>query len=246
MAKSNAAKSVKSVAGSKAIVAGANETGISDMERLFTDGAFALEFASSKVQTYRNAKPALHAAACAAFYHAAQHGDVRILNAIYGDPEDKEARSGGLFANDRTALRQWVGKLGVTSTVEDHDGQEVEITREWIGFRQKSTEKDGNILKAGFFVRKGMQEARVDRYDPQELMHGDPFFVKENTPTAGMDLTKIINFLAGVKKSLEKKVQDAADNNDTEIHVPMALLAKVNELDTVANEYKNTLAGKTN
>lgn len=253
MAKSVAAKSAANQSektANTAISAIANlptDINSTDVLAMFGDGAKAMQFAEERLSIYRSSIPGLHIAVCLAFYHAAQHGDVRILNKLYGDVEDTEGRKSGLMGSDRAALRRWVGEYGVSEEVETADGQEITIQREWIGFRSKpGQDAKGNILPAGFFVKRGMESARKDKYNPEDVLRLPVFNAKEPPAPQVITLKTVVNFLAGVQKSLEDRVAKAADQFDVDIHVPADLLAKVKELNVIATKYKEDITKQMN
>lgn len=142
-------------------------------------------FIKNTIKSYQTVGFKLHAAACMAFYHAAEHGDPVYLNQLYA----------GLRVNDQTALRVWSGKHATVDLNEDVESDANMYT--WLGFKKDS----------GFFVKQGSENARKGRYSGEGLMALDSFLTKDVRDKDSLTLEALLGMIAQVEKRMAKKAE---------------------------------------
>ena len=171
-------------------------------------------YITETINMYNTVRGRLHSAASLAIHHAQQTGGAQLLNVLFE----------GLRINDQTALRVWFGKVATVNTVLA-DGEEADIC--WLLYKKDT----------GFNVKKGSEGYRKDAKSWDATLEMAPFYDKDVSDRTEPSLAAILNYLAGIQKTLEKK-QLALPEGQV---IPVAISNAIASLESVVTIEKARL-----
>ena len=172
-----------------------------------TEGKKVSSFVKRTLASYKKTRQQLHYAACMAAFLMQEHGQNGPFCALFQ----------GLSINDQTALKAWIAKHAKIEVTDD-DGNVTE--KPWVAFKKDKL----------FYPVKGMEEFRKGNMTADEWLATAPFFEKDVTTKANMNLIKLLEYIEKMDKTATKKATDSALDEDPALTEVFKRLHGVSEL----------------